>query len=358
MSTISTDNLAVAEAATDLRIPEGAVPRLDVSGSARDCGVRLGEAWRDAVNVLAASKPAGAKPWWKDARWASAIQKHAPHLPDVYLGIARGAGVAEDLVGGSDASDHSGCTSFAVHPSVTRNGIGICGQTKDTPVHRAMQYQVLALKVDGAPAYLTVTYAGWLFGHGFVRGGCAIFRNALWAGESDTGLPLGGWGLLALHCATADGAYELAQRCGVASAFHMTIADENGGIVGIESGRAGIAKLQPTDGIYVHANAVCGSAELARDEDTSRDRSIDEFRRDSADRESALRGRLQNAAPRVTPQQVYAALQDHDHYPRGVCRHRSESSMTTATIVAEPALGRMHVTRGPACSHWPVTYQL
>ena len=55
------------------------------------------------------------------------------------------------------------------------------------------------------------------------------------------------------------------------------------------------------------------------------------------------------------------ALADHDNYPGSLCRHRirdPEPMCTTAAIVAEHATGRLHVTRGPACMNWPVTYTL
>ena len=58
---------------------------------------------------------------------------------------------------------------------------------------------------------VTFTYPGMLFGHGFVRGRCAVFRNTLHAGTQSDQLPYDVWGLLTTYCKTVDEAIELAE---------------------------------------------------------------------------------------------------------------------------------------------------
>jgi hypothetical protein len=60
----------------------------------------------------------------------------------------------------------------------------------------------------------------------------------------------------------------------------------------------------------------------------------------------------------LTAQKAIMALADHTRYPLGICRHAGGklNQVTTATVVAEPAKGRLHVARGNPCCNWPKTY--
>jgi len=335
------------------RFPEGAVPLLDVAGTALECGERLGHAWRPALERFAQTIWAGSSPWWKEPAHRRLIDRLAPYLPDLFRGMARGAGLSDDQVGSRVLPRERGCTSFAVHPRLTLDGTPISGQTKDTPDDRVYRYVVLRMKVAGGPEALTLTYPGWLFGHGFVAGGCCIWRNSLYAGRSEGRLSYAMWGTLALHCPTADDAADLARRHGVAcDGAHCTIADSHGGIVGIEIGARGVRLLRPKRGLYTHANHVASGATLRRFE------TYDEAERlISEHRQRRLHARLAAERGRLTAQLALQALADHEGYPNSVCRHRPGSS-TTAAVVAEPAKGRLHVTRGAPCRHWPTTFSL
>jgi isopenicillin-N N-acyltransferase-like protein len=317
----------------------------------------LGGLWKPALQ-LEAERSKGSKPWWKSRRYAPLMEKYAPHLPDVYRGMARGAGVSEDALGERAApeEDSAGCTSFAVAPEATLEGIPISGQTKDVSISRGRELLVLRMKMSNAPSLLTLTYCGstWLFGHGFVQGGTAVFRNSLYVDHRPRGLPYSLWGLIALHCPTVDEVIEVTQRYGVESAFHVVVADQRGGIVGIEGGQAGVACLRPEQGIYAHANAVVGEGPLRATE-----KDAGSFRRaDSLHRTKRLTERLQADRGRLTAQLAYAALCDHDGYPLSVCRHQSAEAQTAAAVIAEPTRGLLHVTCGAPCRNWPQTYSL
>lgn len=338
-------------------VAQGAFPLVDCEGTALECGEQLGCAWKAAI-ALDAAKAGASRAWWKSPRWRPLVERLAPHLPDLYRGMARGADVDEDAVGdrGPAEPEPGGCTSFALTPPATLEGIPISGQTKDVSVRRGRELLVLRLKMTDAPSMLTLTYPGstWLFGHGFVAGGTAIFRNSLYVDKPDDGLPYPVWGLLGLHCRTVDEVIELTDRHGVAEAFHVTVADGRGGVVGIEGGRAGIAYLRPSDGIYVHANAVLGDGPLRA---TEKEDSL--FRReDSLHRDHRLGERFAADRGRLTAPLAYAALCDHDGYPTSVCRHQSPAAHTAAVVVAEPTRGLLHVTRGAPCQHWPRTYSV
>jgi isopenicillin-N N-acyltransferase-like protein len=286
------------------------------------------------------------------------VEKYCPHLPDIYRGMAKAAGVPEDSLGEREPQPEtpSGCTSFAIAPAATLEGIPISGQNKDVAVSRGRELLVLRMKMTNAPSLLTLTYTGstWLFGHGFVRGGTALFRNSLYVDRASRGLPYTVWGLLALHCATVDDVIELTNRHGVAEAFHVVVADEHGGILGIENGQGGVAYLRPQEGIYVHGNAVISDGPL---HETERD--AGPFRRaESVHRTKRLDERLRADRGRLTAELAYGALCDHDGYPVSVCRHQSAEAHTAAAVIAEPTRGLLHVTHGAPCQNWPQTFAL
>lgn len=328
---------------------------LDVEGTAFDAGVMVGHAWRDALHQQAAARPADLPPFWQAKPLRKLVERFAPHLPDLFQGMAKGAELPEDRVGTRVLPDVAGgCTSFAVQPRAALDALPLSGQTKDTPASRIMRFVVLRLKLSNAPSVLTLTYPGWLFGHGFVEGGCSIFRNSLYAGAETGGLPYTVWGLLALHCKRVADVVELARRHGVDTASHTTVADEEGGALGIEIGRGGIGVCRPKAGIYVHANAVRSGQRLQQHENCGRSFS----RENSLHRETRLRELLERDAGRLTAQLAYMAMCDHQNFPKSLCRHESTNAMTTAAVVAEPTRGLLHVSRGSPCQNWPVTYRL
>lgn len=330
-------------------------PEIRIAGSAHDCGKQLGYAWREALTLGASSVPADSKPFWFDRTYAKLLDRFAPHLPDLYRGMATGANLPDTLVGSRlRATDVGGCTSWALAPDVTLDRHPISGQTKDTSADRLHRYQVLAMNCTDAPSALSLTYPGWFFGHGFVAGGCAIFRNNLYAGATKRGIPYAVFGLLALHCPTVEHVADLAKTHGIAEAFHATIADTHGGIIGIESTAKGIAILKPTRGIYVHANAVINARRAA-----ALEREDKLFKRaDSVNRVARMRERLTADRKRLTSQLAMAAMTDHGGYPTSVCRHQSEDAFTTAAIVTEPTKGLLHCTKGQPCRNTAHTYRL
>jgi isopenicillin-N N-acyltransferase-like protein len=337
---------------------EGIIPLLDVEGTAFECGRALGHAWREALILESKTYPPASRPWWRDPAFSTLISQNVPHLPDLYCGMARSIGIAPDRLGArtlldSPSHNQDGCTSFAIAPSAGLDGHLICGQTKDAPVDRYHRYVVLRMRLTDAPSSLTLTYPGMLFGHGFVCGGCSIFRNSLYAGVGEGQLPYDAWGLLSLHCPTVEQAIELTQRHGVAEAFHSLLADEHGGIAGIENGKGGTAVLRARDGIYTHANTCSSNDDLRQYEEVTA-----EYLRNSQHRENRLRHRLEADRGRLTAQLVFAALCDHEGYPDSVCNHHSDEFLTSASVIAEPQRRRLSVTRGSPCQNWPYEYTL
>ena len=340
-------------------VPEGEMPVVDCAGSAAEVGRALGYIWRDTLQMSALRAPADTKPWWTRTGCKKLVNKLAPYLPQLYENMAKYAGVplwatAVDMHN-DDIAEPDGCTSFAITPSHTLDGVPISGQTKDNSLTRAYQFQVLRLRFnDGTPDHLSLTYPGWLFGHGFVRGGCSIFRNTIYNENPGNGLPFSVFGLLALHCKTVGEVVKLVKDHGVRMCFHITVADEHGGVVGIENTAYGAFVLKPKQGIYTHANCIFGSKKACAVEGSS-----EHFARpDSLHRTSRLRELLAEKGKRLTAQEAMYALADRIGSPRGISRTENNTIITSACIVAQPTKGLLHVTRGSAAENWPVTYSL
>ena len=329
------------------------IPEIRVSGTVAEAGQALGQVWAESLRAEASGRTDDNCPWWRYSPYKQALERYAPHLPELYSNMAKGAGVPEDkLAVRAPVTDSSGgCTSFAVAPPATLNGVPMSGQTKDGRTNKGRPFQVLALSLEDVPhSVLALTYPGEIFGFGFVTGGCAVFRNDLPVAEPKDGMPFYAWGLLARHCPSVDDVMRLTRDLGVGMSFHVAVADEAGNIVGIENGGAGTVFLEAENDIYVHGNAVVNDDALIQ---TEKDR--EPFTRvDSVLRRQVLGHALAANRTRLTPQLCYAAMMDHTGYPTSLCRHQAEDqARTNAIIIAEPTQRRVHVSKGPICQHWP-----
>ena len=327
---------------------QGKVPLIDVEGTAYECGVMLGYAWQESLQLRASRLVSGSIPWWKNKRFSRMIKKYTPHIPDVFLGMAKGSGLNENLIGTVGQVKDGECTSFAIQPSASLDGIPISGQSKDTDAFRQFQFQVLRMKISNAPSALTLTYPGWLFGHGFVQGGCSIFRNALYVDHPNGELPYSAWGLIALHCSRVEEVIEFTKQFRVELCAHCTVADEKGGVAGIEITPNGIGILKPRRGLYTHANCVVSNKRLAKTESFGRF-----TRKNSLMRENTLRKNLEPNIGRLTAQLAYCSFCDFTDFPDSIEHHDGDAALTTAVVICEPTLGKLHVTRGAPSRNWP-----
>jgi isopenicillin-N N-acyltransferase-like protein len=356
---------------TTRSVDNDTIPSLSIEGSSFACGEQLGEAWRDTLRTNADLAARGRwTPWWRKGDGgvvADLVEQIAPHLADLYRGMAKGAGIDECLCAPAPitAPILEDCTSFAVEASATAAGHAIVGQTKDTGADRIAIFQVLRLKPNDAPGMLTLTYPGELFGFGFASTGISIFRNALYVtnrdrSEDDNGirsgqLPFDAFGLLALCSSRLDDAIDLAMRHGVQITGHVTVADAGGRAIGLEMCEGRTEMLEPRDGLYAHANHAVAPAMRALESDS--DRAVHHASA-SKHRQSRLYDLICADRGRLTPQLMLAKLADHANYPVAICCHRGPDYQTTAAAVAEPSRGWLHVTRGAPCCHWASKFGL
>ncbi len=354
-------------------VPEGSVPLLTVEGSAYDCGYQLGIVWREVIQARVRANPqARETPWWarRNGVFKRLVELHAPHLPDLMWGLQCGAGMKHlpplswPVHAGAFSSSIAPeeCTSFSVTPAATLDGGPVSGQTKDpSSPDPAMRYLVLRLQPVGAPAFMTLTYPGDLFGYGFSSTGISAFRNSLKTGTPEKGLPLGVWGLLALCMKSLDQIRELTLQHGLQAAGNILVIDPDGQSMSVESAAGGLTFVPPADdGFQVHTNHVIDPALRPYENADWEGLPCSQHRyRRMSELLAGERGRL-------TAVKCMQFLADHYGYPGlSICRHPdpdggaySRNKYTGAAVVAEPRKGLLHVVRGQPCMNWPTTYAL
>jgi isopenicillin-N N-acyltransferase-like protein len=333
-------------------IPEGAVPLVDIAGSAHDCGREYGETvltrWPGYRRYLDQA-------WaWRDLSPSVTrlFEARAPHLLDFYRGLTEAAGPPS----GAPPPPPSGCSAFAVSGALTLDGQPISGQTKDTAIESAALYIVLRLRMTGAPTILVLCYPGEVLGYGLWSTGMSLFRNALYTeGEAGPGLSMTEFGLLGLAAQSVAEVGELAREYGVADVGNFLFADAAGDSLAVEFSAAGAALVPAEEGLSVHTNHAL--TETTRRVEASREADL---HASSEHRYARLRSLLLAEAGRLTPQSALMMLADHERYPHGLCRHPAAAGepATTAAVIAEPTRGRLHVVRGNPCGNWPVTYEV
>jgi isopenicillin-N N-acyltransferase-like protein len=86
----------------------------------------------------------------------------------------------------------------------------------------------------------------------------------------------------------------------------------------------------------------------------------DNFKRsfpDSFPRLERIRSLVESRYGSITVEDIQHFLSDHSGYPTSICRH-DKGMRTVASLIAEPAQGRMHVAVGNPCQNRYVTYTI
>ena len=337
------------------------LPLVDIKGTAFDCGRQYA---LHVIEHFPEEAPRLATMAWASSRESDLISLFRSHAPAT-LELCKGMASAYELAPGSSRStsgrhekpDSSECTSFAVSGNHSLLKAPISGQTKDTDVASLSRYLLLRIRPTDAPAILTLAYPGELLGYGIWDTGMALFRNSLHSRTSATeGIDLQLAGLLCQSQRSVTQINSLFSKLRIKGKGNFTCADGKDGALSLEFNGAGLAFVQPVDGILTHANHcesnVTKSAELYPDA---------QERENSLFRATHLRRRLMEAGPTLTAQRIYGILGDHAGYPRGICRHligNSPFNRTTATIIADHGSRTLHVSLGNPCLNWPTVHSL
>lgn len=243
------------------------------------------------------------------------------------------------------------CTAFAVLPERTKNGHLLLGENWDW----FPEVAGLWLRVEwGDLAVLAFTEAGIAGGKiGLNSAGVGLAVNGLvshldrWDGE---GIPfhVRTWRIL---CARGlREAVDAVGRGGAPGSANFLLGAA-GEAVDLERAPSGAARVEPTDGILVHANHFLAPERLGVREPLA------EERRSTHLRQARLAEILSNAAGHgpLAAETVQDALRDHLGHPDSVCRHESPlfpsraNYATALSVVMDLHARRLAYTVGPPC---------
>lgn len=243
-----------------------------------------------------------------------------------------------------------GCTALVVEPDAALEHRLIHAHNWDWKMESAQASIVLRIRRDDGPDILTFTEAGALARFGLNAAGITITANYLEC-ERDyrtLGVPLA---LIRRHCLEQEH-FALALRSAYttpkAGSNNIVLSHRDGKVFNFECAPDETFLVEPVAGILVHANHWQSTIALGKIEE----RGVLAMP-DSLYRERRLRALVQPRAGTLTVADVKAALLDNWLSPWSICRPPRPSAMsnlsaTVATLVIEPALGRMEVAMLPA----------
>lgn len=348
-------------------------PFYQFAGTHREIGRQLGESCRELIarhldkaltrlatkNGMARedalSKAVLYRPW---------VQRHAGFFDEEVQGLADGANlslaeayllqlraeVATPLL----PEDAQECTSFAVQPEATANGVGLVGQNADLPAFYGEIAVVAELRPDDGPAILMLLPAGQVSYIGINDRGMGVFANFVTCDGWRLGLPRYMLSRLALTQERVDDAIGLLRSVRRASSRNMIMLDRFGTAADLETTPTRDARLDPVDGLLAHANHYV--AEELLDEERSPARNVANSRvrlRQMQELLSARRGSLDAEV-------MQEVLRDRACYPDTLSRAAGDDptsdTITFASVIAEPSEGRISVAVGPPHEHAYRTY--
>ncbi len=348
-------------------------PLLTAKGNQRELGRQHGEQCRQQLRLFLdylgrTLKLSASQLQERALRFMPLFERHCPHLVEEIDGLAAGAGVAlwqalaVQIRGEMAQVPADGCTTFVIGAMGTAGGQILIGQNSDVePEYEEFAY-VLRLEPVDKPAVLMWTFGGQLGYHGLNAHGVAHFANSLGGGPAwKMGLPHYPIKRMMLEQRTLAEVYQLLRRVPVCSNGNYVLCDGAGAIADVELTAEGFEVVEDGGRDYlVHANHFLGKTHASKANHAA---SVP----DSFPRQQRLQELVADKNGRLTVADLQGFLADHQGHPTSICRHPhaganhpsvSARGRTTASLIAEPAAGRLHVSRGNPCQAKYATYQL
>lgn len=283
------------------------------------------------------------------------FERYCPGVLDELRGIAKGAGVTfeEALLlqvrGEVVYAMSAGCTAFALSGRVTKSGRVLIGQNWDYKVDLDLLH-LLHVTPNDAPARLMFTFVGLTSFMGLNSKGVSHFGNSLPWGWCNVAIPHYPIKWRIYHETTMDGVRAVLNQTKTVQPGNYVLCDGKGDIADAELTPEGIVWLEDTDGFFVHTNHFLGEPFASRAD-------LPPLLVDSVPRYERLRSLVKANVGKIDVPMLREFLSDHEHYPTSICRHE-ESMYTSASMIAEPERGLMHVCAGNPCTGEFVTHEV
>jgi isopenicillin-N N-acyltransferase-like protein len=283
------------------------------------------------------------------------VQRYASFFDDEIQGMAHAAGLtlpeayllqlrAEAATPVLD-EDTNECTTFAVQPAATANGVGLVGQNADLPAFYGEIAITAEIRADDQPAVLMVLPAGQVSYIGINDRGLGVFANFVTCDGWRRGFPRYFLSRLALTEATVDGAIERVRSVRRASSRNLIMLDAQGTAADLETTPTRDARLDAENGLLAHSN------HYVHESLHNEERSSAKYVANSRVRLQQMRDLLAANHGELDAERMQTIMRDRTCYPDTLCRMPGDDpesdTITFASVIAEPSVGRMWVAVGP-----------
>lgn len=343
-------------------------PHFQFRGSHRQIGEQFGEACRELIHrhrdtVLARLGEKNGltteQALSKAMDYQPYVVKYASFFDEEIQGMAHASGLslpeayllqlrAEAATPVSEDETQE-CTSFAVQPSASSNGIGLVGQNADLPAFYGDIAITAEIRPDDQPAILMVLPAGQVSYIGINDRGMGVFANFVTCDGWRKGFPRYFLSRLALTESTVEGAIERVRSVRRASSRNLMMLDADGNAADLETTPTRDARLEPENGLLAHSNHYVH--ESLHDEERSTGKHV----ANSRIRLQQMRDMLAEQRGQLNAETMQTILRDRTCYPDTLCRMPGDDpdsdTITFASVIAEPSEGRMWVAVGPPNEH-------
>lgn len=344
------------------------------AGTHYEIGRQYGEACRDLIHqhrdlalerLLSKSNLSYADVTERTLWYRPWVEHAAGFFCDELAGLAEGAGISEAeawllqlraevaIVTENESGDE--CTSFAVEPEATSDGIGLVGQNADLPPFYRDIAVVAQMNFDNIPNILMLLPAGQLSYLGINDAGMGVSANFLTCDGWRVGFPRYFFSRMALTKKTVEEGAGLIESLHRASSRNMMMLDSQGTALNLETTVTESARIYATNGIIAHANNY-QTNELQHAE---RSKGIGLV--NSRGRAESMRSMLDERHGALNADAMKVVLCDRTDPMACVNRHRSDipelDSMTFASLIMQPTIGKIDIAVGPPDQNDYVTYE-
>lgn len=354
------------------------------SGSHQDIGRQYGESCRELVQqhlglaldrLRSKSQIDSTSALERALRYRPFVQRYAAFFDEEIQGVAAGAGltlaeayllqlraeVAGSVIDEQAMADNQECTSFAALAETTTNGAPLIGQNADLPAFYRDISVVAEIRPDPSPgsdkalpAVLMLLPAGQVSYIGINDAGMGVFANFVTCDGWQLGFPRYLLSRLILTKGTVDDGIALVRGTQRASSRNLMALDAHGTAADLETTPTRDARLDPEDGLLAHSNHYV--AESLQSEE----RSKGEHLSNSHVRLERMRELLKEHRGTINVETMQVILRDRACHPDNLSRSLGDQDndiITFASVIAEPAEGRMSVAVGPPHENAYNTYE-
>lgn len=262
-------------------------------------------------------------------KYLAFCQDSIPEYVEELQGYARGAELSLDdvftlLCDFSIArKEVHGCTDLAVSANLTKEKHVLIAHNEDYPPRYADYLCMVRAKPQDAPAFLSVTWGGIIFGVGLNSAGLGFGINGLNPNDTRVGIPAFVVFRILFGAKTIVEALTYANLPHRETSDNVVVADNNSQIYSIEGSATDFELIHATDGYLVHTNHYVTQKMRKYESDFQDDiKSIRGYMCSVSRYNRTLS--LLRESEEISLQRIMEILRDHVNYPCSICRHLDE----------------------------------